>query len=372
MRRAAPPSVRRAAPATSGAGQRPVARAVLADREGRRARRAAAWTPAANRAIVRPKIGLGLGRGQEVARAARSRVGAPVVAARRVVQRDLHEPGERHRAGRARSRPGSPRAAPGPTGRPGGGRDASQVHGRCPPPSASRRPGPDERVAAEDDRDRRRRGAEPSAPGATGRRSGPAGGGRSRSDPRRPASRARRRRTGGRAGPGCRRGPRRRARRGRVAERLGPVAIEEQTEASSGRAAGRRRGSGSRAPRSGPASATRSIAPARRDRRPTSDRRRRAPRRGSRLTARRPRARPTTAVVDAVAGEERVRPGPVDEQRVERASRDRPGAASAGAGRATADPAFSASQRGRPLSAARSGRSREASRAPAIATMSAE
>ena len=87
-------------------------------------------------------------------------VRAPVVAVPRLVQRELHEPRERHRAALrdlgadpvATSASSSPTAS----GSCGGSRRSPKtgpVTGAR--PSARRMPGPDQRVAAEDDRDRR-------------------------------------------------------------------------------------------------------------------------------------------------------------------------------------------------------------------------
>ena len=147
----------------------------------------------------------GLGGRQEVARAAGSRVGRPVVPARRVVQRDLHEPGEGHRPVPADLVTDRLDAAPRPTARrPAAPGTRLQVHDR--PREHEPQPGPDERVAAEERSGSARRARTPSAPAATDRRSGPGAAGRSRTGPRRRASRARPRRSGGRAGPGCRPG----------------------------------------------------------------------------------------------------------------------------------------------------------------------
>ena len=79
--------------------QRPGAGAVLADRERRRASQRGPHVdrePGDRLAEDR----MGLGRREEVAVASRPRGGAAVVAALGVVERELHEPGERHRARR--------------------------------------------------------------------------------------------------------------------------------------------------------------------------------------------------------------------------------------------------------------------------------
>ena len=94
-----PPEPGPVAPKTTEDGQRqgPVAGAVLAQDE--RLGLAEATPGLVEHAGEGPaEDGMGLGCGQEVAGPPRARIRPAVVAARRVVQREVHEPGERHRA----------------------------------------------------------------------------------------------------------------------------------------------------------------------------------------------------------------------------------------------------------------------------------
>ena len=240
-------------------GERPGPRAVLAEHERRRP------------AEPVPGVGDRRERGQprrSGAPPARSgsrpsrpgpRRRRPVVAAGRVVQREVHEPGERDRAvardlrvdpcHQAR-RPRRPRRDPGGGSRrrPGVG-----VHRRPPARPADHEP---------DTRARRacgRRAGSGSAPrrrtSVSSRSHGSAialgeqqvGGeavlGRAASAPRR-------RRAGARGGPGCRRSPRRRSRARWRPERAGPVALEQRAEDRGRAAAGPGDCAASRRPRS--------------------------------------------------------------------------------------------------------------------------
>ena len=163
-----------------------------------------------------PKIGCASG----AVRKSPSRPGPgrrrPVVAAGRVVQREVHEPGERHRAVARDLRvdPGHQlgvladrveirvRVA---------AQTRRGVHHAARRPAADDEPDTrsDERVAAEQDRDRRRGGGRGQLRAATDRRCARRAAGPTRNGPRRPASRPRRRRAGGRGARGCRRSRRR-------------------------------------------------------------------------------------------------------------------------------------------------------------------
>ena len=107
-----------------------------------------------------PKIGCSSGAVRKSPPRPGLRLGRPVVAAVRVVQGERHEPDERHRAVVPGSRPGCARRARRPR-RPRRGPAPARGAARCAgPPSATPserqpQPRPDERVAAEHDRDRR-------------------------------------------------------------------------------------------------------------------------------------------------------------------------------------------------------------------------
>ena len=148
---------------------------------GRSSRSQASTSP---RASVAPKIGCVSGAVRKSPPRPGRAVGGPVVAAGRVVERELHEPGEGDRPGARRSRRGCGPPAPHPGRRPRG-RERARGAGlesrprrarRCRTPRAGRRA--DQRVAAEQDRDRRVAAPPPSARAATDRRPD-RGGGRS-------------------------------------------------------------------------------------------------------------------------------------------------------------------------------------------------
>ena len=158
------PAARRARPSRIGERERPGPGAVLAEHERLR--------PAEPVPGVRDGPGergaedrVRLRGGQEVAVATRARRLGPVVAAVRVVQREVHEPGERDRAV-ARDLVVDPRhetvVLPDRVEvRDGIAPEARRhLHGARPGVAADDQPHPrpDERVATEQDRDRRRRG----------------------------------------------------------------------------------------------------------------------------------------------------------------------------------------------------------------------
>ena len=342
------PAVGREQAGDQGRRQRPGSRPVLADREGRR--RADRDVDPEGEPGERPAEDRArLGSGEEVARAARSRDGSPVVPARRVVQRDLHEPGERHRPGprdlvadrgeqdgvRRDGRPNEPAPASGP---------------RLSPAQGQPQPRPDEAVPAEDDRDRGVGSRTRQRRAATDRRSVRPAGGRSRSDPRPPASLARRRRTGGRAAPGCRRARRRRARPGRSPSASGPSRSRSRPRLER---AGRWPAARVRNPRSSISARVRDAVDRSSQARPPADTRpaTTSSRRGSATTV------PMAARRSATRSDDPVRSraaaiAAAPAARAPAARRCRTRAASACAGRSRRSPPTSASQRGRALSVA--------------------
>ena len=228
-----------------GRRQRALARAVLDDDERVRTLQALPGLhdgPGEHLAEDRMK----LRGGQEVAAATGPGIARPVVAAVGVVQRELHEPRERHR-------PAAPDLVADPlhergiladvreVGRPVAPELGSQVrHGAdatCALVIAVRRASegeaqarPDQRVAAEHDRDRRihrgrRQGAQPGVLDAS-----LSGADRMRTGPPPPASRPRPRRTDVRAAPACRRSAASPSRARCLAERLGTIAVEQRAE----------------------------------------------------------------------------------------------------------------------------------------------
>ena len=249
-----------------------------------------------------------------------------VVAALRVVQRELHEPGEGHRPVALGSRRGSARRAPSssPTRVEVGGRVATQAGRQRPSaraprrPSASRSPGPTSvwppsRTGIGASRPRPRQVAQPRVGDPLVRAAGPM-----RTGPRRAASRA-----SSAPEPMRQQDPavddraRRRAAPGASPSDPGPSRSSSAPRTERRPAAGRRRASAGRAPRRAPASATRSRARARpgvvADVRPAT----RSSAAGSPATARtpvEPRRRPRRE-----SAAQRRRPAAAEQHEVERA-----------------------------------------------------
>ena len=171
-----------------------------------------------------PEDRVQLRRRQEVAAAAGPRVGGAVVAAVGVVQGEVHEPREGHRAGGADlvADPGDEAASSPTSARSVGGSRRRPARIVAHAPQRQAQPRPDQRVAAEDDGDGRRRPRPASGRAATGRRCGRGAAGRRRSGPRRPASRARPRPGDGQAARVCPRSPPRRVGRGGRPANPGP------------------------------------------------------------------------------------------------------------------------------------------------------
>ena len=283
-------------------------------------RPSASHASSSSRAIAAPKIGWASGAVRKSPERPGPASGAPVVAVTRLVQRPVHEPGEGDRAARLDLRPQAPdehlvladglrvgtrgrgRATPGPDrGRRPCGRSYGAARrravGGCQASAAERQAGPgsDERVAAEQDRNRRveRRRGELAQPRVA--------------DPAGEQEVAREAVLGGRPGAfvgaepvgeqdaRVEQGPIGQ-RRNVAAQRSRAVALEQLAQdaprrppvRAPGRAA-RAAGSGGPAPRPGRGSATASAVRASGGRSPTSARRRAARRRGPTASARRAR-----------------------------------------------------------------------------------
>ena len=183
----------------------------------RAGRSIAAQTDSRCRATAQPKIGWPSGAVRKSPWRPGPVAPSGVVPRLRVVQRELHEPGERHRARRRGSRRAMRRdqarvalgqwragsssstlRSPSTIGR----RGAARPSGHAGDPQREPEPRPDEAVPAERDRDLRAPRRAGSAAGATGRGRGRRAGGPRRTGPRRSAMPPRPGRVGGPAGRG--------------------------------------------------------------------------------------------------------------------------------------------------------------------------